>query len=95
MKNHNEEKSALENAAVDIFLKLFNINHKDQYELVERRESPDFVLKSSKGELLGLEVAHLFYDPEEAKMLLGRSANKMHGIEIFNDLLSAFNSLLK
>ncbi|WP_248912445.1 hypothetical protein, partial [Paenibacillus antarcticus] len=95
MKNHNEEKFALENAAVEIFSNLFNINHKDQYELVERRESPDFVLRDLKGELLGLEVAHLFYDPEEAKMLLGRSDNKMHGTDKFDDLLNAFNRLLK
>ena len=95
MKNHNEEKFALENAAVDIFLNLFNINHKDRYELVERQESPDFVLKGSKGELLGLEVAHLIYDPEESKMLLGRSDNKMHELEKFDDLVNALNSLLK
>ncbi|WP_044479542.1 hypothetical protein [Paenibacillus antibioticophila] len=95
MKNHNDEKFALENAAIDIFLNLLNIHHQDQYELVERRESPDFVLKSQNGELLGIEVAHLFCDPEEAKMLLGRSNNKMHGIEEFSDLLNVLNSLLK
>lgn len=43
-------------------------------------------MKSQNGELLGIEVAHLFCDPEEAKMLLGRSNNKMHGIEEFSDL---------
>lgn len=37
MKNHSDEKFALENAAIDIFLNLLNINHQDQYELVERR----------------------------------------------------------
>lgn len=90
MKNHNGEKFALENATVDIFLNLFNFNHKDQYILVERRESPDFILKGLNGELLGLEVAHLFYDSEEAKMLLGRSDNKVHGIEKFDDLVNTF-----
>ncbi|OKP88503.1 hypothetical protein A3844_07315 [Paenibacillus helianthi] len=95
MKNHSDEKYALENAALGIFLNLFNLNHKDQLKLVEKRESPDFVLENLKGELLGLEVAHLFYDSEEAKMILGRSNNDLHGIEIYENFISALNHLLK
>ncbi|MFC5406453.1 hypothetical protein [Cohnella soli] len=95
MNNHNEEKYALENAAAEIFLKLYNINHLDQFEIVERRESPDFVLKNKNGDLLGLEIAHLFYDSEEAKMLLGRSNNRTHGIETFDKFLDNLNNLLR
>lgn len=95
MKNHNDEKFALENAAVDIFINLYNCNHSEQYELVERRESPDFVIRNLEGELLGIEVAHLFYDHEEAKMLLGRSDKKLHGPETNNDLINTMNNLLK
>lgn len=95
MGKHNDEKIALENSTINIFLNLFNTNHQEQYELYERRESPDFVLKSLTGELLGLEVAHLFYDPEEAMMLLGRSNKKSHGIEMLDGLLYELNRLLK
>ncbi|PPQ49029.1 hypothetical protein C5G87_10580 [Paenibacillus peoriae] len=95
MKNHNEEKFALENAAIEIFINLHNCNHNGQYELIERRESPDFVLRNSEGELLGIEVAHLFYDFEEAKMLLGRSSNNTHGLEMNNELINILNNLLK
>lgn len=95
MKNHNDEKYALEEAAVSIFISLYNLNHKDQLEIVERRECPDFVIKNMKGNLIGLEVAHLFYDSEEAKMLLGRSTKEIHGTENTEDYIETLNGLLK
>lgn len=51
MNNHNDEKYALEEAAVSIYINLYNLNHKDKLEIAERRECPDFVLKNEKGEL--------------------------------------------
>lgn len=45
MNNHNDEKYALEEAAVSIYINLYNLNHKDKLEIAERRECPDFVPK--------------------------------------------------
>ncbi|GIP02624.1 hypothetical protein J28TS4_10310 [Paenibacillus lautus] len=43
MKNHNDEKYALEEAAVNIFVDLYNFNRKDHIEVAERRECPDYI----------------------------------------------------
>lgn len=86
MKNHDDEKSALEEAAVGIFVDLYNLNREDHLEVIERRERPDYILKSIKDGLVALEVTHLFYDADEAKMLFGRSAEEMHGLEKFSKL---------
>ncbi|EHB68481.1 MULTISPECIES: hypothetical protein [Paenibacillus] len=95
MNNHNDEKYALEEAAVSIYMNLYNLNHKDKLEIAERRECPDFVLKNEKGDFMGLEVAHLFYNSEEAKMILGRSTNEIHGLENSKDYIETLNGLLK
>lgn len=95
MKNHNDEKSALEEAAVNIFVDLYNFNRKDYIEVAERRECPDYIIKNIEGDFMGLEVTHLFYDSEEAKMRLGRSTKEMHGLENSTNIIGTLNELLK
>ncbi|MDY7993100.1 hypothetical protein ACYCSE_01215 [Paenibacillus sp. SEL1] len=95
MKNHDDEKSALEEAAISNFVDLYNLNREDHLEVIERRERPDYILKSIKDGLVGLEVTHLFYDAAEAKMLFGRSAEEMHGLENSASYIQVLNELLK
>jgi len=95
MKNHNDEKFALEEAAVNIFVDLYNFNRNDHLEVAERRECPDYILRNIEGNFIGLEVTHLFYNPEEAKMRLGRSTKEMHGLENSTNIIETLNELLK
>ncbi|WP_168123025.1 hypothetical protein [Paenibacillus sp. HB172176] len=95
MNSHNREKYALEEAALQLFLDLYHANHSSRYTCVERRESPDFVLRDDKGESVGAEVAHLFYNAEEARMLLGRSTKKYLALQKIEDLINVLNELMR
>lgn len=69
MNVHETEKRALEKGAVVWFLRHYNaLTHKD-YRLVCQQERPDAIVEASDKSALGLEIAHLFYDSEEARML--------------------------
>lgn len=95
MRNHNDEKSALEEAAIRIFIDIYNFNRKDDLKVIEKQECPDYILKNIKDEFTGIEVTHLFYDSEEAKMLLGRSDREFHGLESSTHHIKTLNELLK
>ena len=60
-----------------------------------KQECPDFLLEAEDGTCLGLEVTHLYYDSQEAKMILGRSSDGLHGVECFAHSVDALNKLLK
>ncbi|WP_025678852.1 hypothetical protein [Paenibacillus massiliensis] len=95
MRNHSDEKSALEEAAINIFIDLYNFNRQDDLKVVEKQECPDYILKNKKEDLIGIEVTHLFYDAEEAKMLLDRSNKELHGLEDSTNYIGTLNKLLK
>lgn len=95
MKDHNDEKSALEEAAIGIFIDLYNFNRQDDLKVVKKQECPDYILKNMKEDFIGIEVTHLFYDSEEAKMLLGRSDRTFHGLENSTHYVETLNELLK
>ncbi|URJ58873.3 hypothetical protein [Paenibacillus polymyxa] len=95
MRNHNDEKSALEEVAISIFIDLYNFNRQDDLKVVKKQECPDYILKNTKEDFIGIEVTHLFYDPEEAKMLLGRSTKEFHGLENSTHYIETLNELLK
>ena len=67
------EKRLMEIAAIQIFLQHYNQINGSDYSLLRMQERPDALITNSQGVILGIEVTHLFYEPYEAKMLLGRS----------------------
>jgi hypothetical protein len=91
MLKNNQEKRALEHAAVKIFIEINNLNHEIKYRLLYHQESPDAVLQDSLHRKLGVEITHLFYDADEAKMVLGRSTQSMHGLEKLEKLVEELN----
>lgn len=94
MNSHSHEKHALEKAAIDLFVPLYNARFGKQYRLVEMRDRPDALLEAEDGTRIGLEVAHLFYPGgREAKILLGR-ANGLHGLQTLGKLVNGLNDLL-
>lgn len=57
------------------------------YRLVCQQERPDAIIEASDRKKLGLEIAHLFYDDLEAKILLGKTKTKIHGPERYKKRL--------
>ena len=91
MNKHNDEKDKLEGYALDYFLN----KHKPYWELVEKKEKPDFLLRSKEtGKQFGIEVTHLWYDDEEARMLLGRSNKKVSDLQNADTLIKELNNRL-
>lgn len=78
-KGHDNEKLALERAAIREFIRLYNDRHVIKLRLLYQHDRPDAVLQDSRGSKLGLEITHLFYDAAEAKKLLGRPDSSTAG----------------
>lgn len=95
MRPHNIEKKNLEKQAIMIFLSLFNIEIKSNYRVIAIQECPDALIENGDGNILGLEVTHLFYDFLEAKIVLGKIRSKARRPEEFTILLNGLNELLK
>ncbi|MFE5319008.1 hypothetical protein ACFQ88_09895 [Paenibacillus sp. NPDC056579] len=88
----NYEKRDLERAAVTILIALYNRNHSTKLRLLYQQDKPDAVLQDSNHRKLGVEITHLFYDSEEAKMLLGRSRENVHTEEVIELLIKELNN---
>lgn len=90
------EKEWLEESLIDYFIQAMNNMHKSNYQVVIHRDRPDFIIvEKFQNKKFGVEVTHLFYDPEEAKQLLGHQhlldskvENIEHYINILNKLLA-------
>lgn len=95
MKNHNDEKQILERDAIELFINISRAGRGVDYRIIAKQESPDFVLADEFGNMIGVEVTHIFYDSEEAKMLLGRSDRKTHGLENLDGFIAELNIALK
>ncbi|TGE34478.1 hypothetical protein [Desulfosporosinus sp. Sb-LF] len=89
------EKRILEKSAIDLFISCFKETYGMGYRLVLQQERPDAIVVDESGRRLGIEVTYLFYDVTEAKMLLGRSEQQMHGLENFDCYIKVLNSLLE
>lgn len=95
MKKKGGEKWNLEEGAIKCFLPLYNKNKGTSFVIKSHRDKPDFIIYDAKKDFnIGVEIAHLYYDPKEAKMILGRNNSLMHGLEIFNKLIDELNKLL-
>lgn len=88
-----DEKQNLEVAACTYFLTSYNALHGSNFQIVEHRDKPDFLVEDGHtGEKLGIEVTHLFYDVKEAQMMLGRRPNELHGVMTVCDLITKLNA---
>lgn len=94
MNKYDIEKYQLEKSAMDLFIDIYNKNFEDKLKIFQKQESPDFLLVDYENNLLGMEVAHAFYDPLEAQILLNRSNKISHGLENFNNFFGEFNKLI-
>ncbi|NOU91672.1 hypothetical protein GC093_00260 [Paenibacillus sp. LMG 31456] len=90
-----QEKRDLERTAVKIFIQIYNQNHDKKLRLLYQRERPDAVLQDSYHRKMGVEITHLFYDSEEAKMLLGRSKERVHSLEVIEMLIEELNKRIQ
>lgn len=95
MAHGYQEKRDLEREAVKIFIDIYNQNHANKLRLLYQRERPDAVLQDSFQNKIGVEITHLFYDSEEAKMLLGRSKESVHSHEVIEMLINELNKRIQ
>ena len=94
-KDNRAEKENIEKYTIKYFCK----NYKEKLRVIEYRDKPDFVVRNEELELdIGVEVAVLWYDDEEAKMRLGRSKKgrkENHGRMGHTNLVKKLNELLE
>ncbi|WP_409342981.1 hypothetical protein [Paenibacillus sp. MBLB4367] len=95
MKRRNEEKLHLEKEAISIFVNIYNRNNPVKLRLLYQQEKPDAVLQDAKRQKLGLEVTHLFFGSEEAKMLFGRSQETSCALETLDVLVEELNKRIE
>lgn len=85
------QKKQLEIAGIQYFIKAYP----QRLRVLEHSDKPDFTLvDDASNQKIGAEIAHLYYDKKEARILLGNSEKTIHGIMCANDLIKVLNSLL-
>ncbi|RLC36773.1 hypothetical protein DRH29_03825 [candidate division Kazan bacterium] len=84
------EKKKLEKAAFDYFIKSYNLFNGTNFQFNKHSDKPDFIAEDD-GQMLGVEVTHLFYDDNEAKILLGRADKRISGIMKADELIKTLN----
>ncbi|MFC5446955.1 hypothetical protein [Paenibacillus aestuarii] len=95
MNRHEMEKKALEQTAIDLFLEVYNRNHESSLSLVRQQEKPDSVLEDQMHHQVGLEVTHLFYDSEEARLMMARSEFLKPGAEELESFIKVINDRVR
>jgi hypothetical protein len=93
-KLHNIEKTLLEDYAINYMIEDYERQTGLKYKIISRQEGPDAIIEVN-GNRMGLEITHLYYDRDEAKILLGRSEYKKHGLERFDRFIYELNELLQ
>jgi hypothetical protein len=91
-----EEKAGLERAACEGFLQSYNAEYGTSFVIKKHRDRPDFLIADASGEEIDIEMAHLYYDREQAKTSLFRGEKeKLHGIMQTDKLITELNTLLE
>lgn len=91
-----DEKWLLEESAALALVEILNIQQGTSYEILKHEDRPDFVIENqADGMRLGVEVTHLFYDSEEARLILGRSREQDHPPEYMEEYIRRLNALLQ
>lgn len=89
-----DERRELEKAAVRLFLPRYEKVTGKKWH-AEMGDRPDAVLRADDGMVLGLEVAHLYGDGEEARFVLNRSPKRIFGLQEFGAVLERLEKLIK
>ena len=93
---HTREKRKREYSILKSFLKYFNKEKQSNFELKDRREQPDFeIIDQSTGKVLGIEVTDLFYDDDDAKILLGRTNETISNSQYSDALMEKLSCRIK
>ncbi len=88
-----DERQQLELAASTYFLQSYNARHRTNFQIVEHKDRPDFLVQDAQtGEKMGIEVMHLYFDAKEAQMVLGRRSNELHGVMTISELIAKLNA---
>jgi hypothetical protein len=94
MNPSQAEKRALEQSAIELFIYLMNEHYDINYRLVQMQDKPDALLEDSKGNQMGIEITHLFYDADEARLLMGRLNHRLEGDMFLEKLIMELNKLI-
>ena len=93
--NHYQmlEKQELELAACTYFIHSYNAIHRTNFELIAHQDKPDCLLQDVvTREHVGVEVTHLYYDRNEAKMVLGRLPKQPYGVMTLDQYIEKLNA---
>lgn len=90
-----EEKWALEREAAQTFIAAYNELNHSHFTLTKHTDKPDFVAtEKDTNQTVGVEITHLFYDDEEAKLLLDRSEHNYLELVETGELINVLNKRL-
>ena len=90
------EKKKLEELAGKYFLNSYNKLREVDFEIKTQREKPDLeIIDKKTNTILGVEITHLYYGTEEAKILFGRTTQSMSSIMEPGHLIENLNNLLR
>ncbi|OLN33455.1 hypothetical protein [Desulfosporosinus metallidurans] len=91
-----DEKWLIEESAALALVETLNLQQGTNYEILKHADRPDIVIENKlDGTLLGVEVTHLFYDSEEARLVFGRSREQGHPPEYIEEYIRRLNALLQ
>jgi hypothetical protein len=91
-----DEKWLLEEGAALDLIEALNLKYGFSFEIIRHSDRPDVVIEDrSSGARIGVEVTHLFYDSDEARMIFGRSLNQERVAESIEECLLRLNALLQ
>ena len=71
-----DEKRLIENATVNGFLKLYNLQKGDDFSVTTHGDSPDFVCSNSAGRRFNVEVTTAYDADGDMQVLLGRASSR-------------------
>ncbi|MDA8440843.1 MAG: hypothetical protein M0Z55_00490 [Peptococcaceae bacterium] len=95
MAQWDDEKWLLEQNAAENFVQALNARSGTAYRVLLHSDRPDVVIEDVQScHKIWVEVAHLFYDAEEARILLGRSDGR-HSEENIKIYIYRLNQLLQ
>lgn len=55
-------KDIRQDLEIEMFLRYYNEQHKSDYTILQKRERPDYFIKDSKGNILGVELSSVYKD---------------------------------
>lgn len=95
MNNHDDIKKQLEKDAGEYFVSSYNQIRNTGFVISEQREKPDLVIIDRDSHTtIGVEITHLYYGTDEAKLLLNKTTQSIPGVMQPDELIENLNGLL-